>query len=72
MFDKIIFVSAPYNVRLDRLIKRNGYNFDYAKLRLDSQSNEKSKIPRCDCTIVNDSTFEELERRVKECLKLLL
>lgn len=72
LFDKIIFVSAPYNVRLERLIKRNGYNFDYAKLRLDSQSDEKSKIPRCDCTIVNDSTFEELERRVKECLKLLL
>ena len=53
-------------------MKRNGYDFDYAKLRLDSQSDEESKIPRCDCTIVNDSTFEELERRVKECLKLLL
>ena len=54
LFDKIIFVSAPYNVRLERLIKKNGYNFYYAKIRLDSQGDEKSKITPCGCTILKD------------------
>ena len=37
-FDKIIFVDADYEKRLERLIKRNNYNIDEAKKRLDSQN----------------------------------
>ena len=72
IFDKIIFVSAPYEMRLKRLIARNGYDSEYAKLRLNSQIDEKFKIPKCDCVIVNDSDIKSLEYKTKECLKLLL
>lgn len=72
MFDKIIFVSAPYDLRLKRLIKRNNFDENYARVRLDSQLDEKFKIPKCDCVIENNSTLEALECRTKECLKLLL
>lgn len=71
MFDKVILVSASYNLRLKRLIERNGYDLDYAKLRLDSQMNEKEKISRSDFVIVNDSTPEELEKRTAELLNFL-
>lgn len=72
LFDKIIFVSAPYDLRLKRLISRNGYDEKYARLRLNSQMDENLKIPKCDMVINNDSTFEELKNRTKECLELLL
>ncbi len=72
IFDKIIFVSAPYEMRLKRLIARNSYNSEYAKLRLSSQIDEKFKIPKCDCVIVNDSDIISLEYKTKECLELLL
>lgn len=72
LFDKIIFVDAPYKLRLDRLIKRNGYSEDYAKLRLDSQAAADKKILLSDFVIVNSSNLSELEKKTKECLKLLL
>ena len=72
LVDKIIFVSAPYELRLERLIQRNGYDRDYARLRLNSQLDEKQKIPKCSCIIVNDGDFNLLEQKTKECLKLLL
>ena len=72
LFDKIILVSAPYETRLQRLISRNNYTEGYAKLRLDSQMDESLKIPYCDCIILNNSNLSELEKRTKECLKLLL
>ena len=72
LFDKIIFVDAPYNLRLERLKKRNNYDENYAKLRLDSQMDSNVKIPKCDYVINNASSLDELEKNTKECLKLLL
>lgn len=72
LFDKIIFVDAPYNLRLERLKKRNNYDENYAKLRLDSQIDSSAKIPKCDYVINNASSLDELEKNTKECLKLLL
>ncbi len=72
LFDKIVFVSAPYNLRLSRLIARNGYDKEYALLRLNSQQDEDIKIKKSDCVIVNNATLKDLEDKTRECLKLLL
>ncbi len=70
--DKIIFISAPYQMRLNRLIQRNGYDENYARLRLESQLSEDVKIPKSDFVIVNDGDLNLLRQKTKECLKLLL
>lgn len=72
LFDKIVLVSASFDVRLKRLMMRNGYDENYAKLRINSQMEQDLKIPLCDFVIDNNSTLEQLEHNTKECLKLLL
>ncbi|MCD7779069.1 MAG: dephospho-CoA kinase, partial [Candidatus Gastranaerophilales bacterium] len=45
-FDKIIFISADEDIRLKRLIERNNYSREYAKIRIKSQEREEEKIKK--------------------------
>lgn len=59
LFDKIIFIDAPYDIRLNRLKKRNNFDETEAKKRMDIQKNtSKSKS---DFVILNDKTIIDLE-----------
>ena len=70
-FDKIIFIDAPYDLRLERLIKRNNYTSEYAKLRIDSQIKPDDKILKNNYLIINDSNEDILKKRVLEVIKSL-
>ena len=70
-FDKIIFIDAPYDLRLERLIKRNNYTSEYAKLRIDSQIKPDDKILKSDYLIINDRDEDTLKKRVLEVIKSL-
>lgn len=63
LFDKIIYVDAPYNLRLERLIKRNNLDEVSAHKRLDCQKDNKN---RADFVIENTSTLDELKMKVKQ------
>lgn len=69
-FDKIIFVDADYEKRLERLIKRNNYNIDEAKKRLDSQN--LNYIDKADYIIKNNGTLYELELLCNKVLNEIL
>ena len=71
LFDKIIFVSADDKIRLERLIKRNGYTEDYAQKRLDSQIPQEIKIPKSDFVIENNSTLSNLQESVTTLVRKL-
>ena len=71
LFDKIIFVFAPDEMRLNRLMERNSYTKDYALLRMNSQMPQEEKLKRSDFVINNDKSLDELKNAVKECLELL-
>lgn len=64
LFDKIIFISAPVEVRLERLMKRNNLTKEEAMMRINAQMSEEEKIPRCDYVIVNKDTKEKLENLI--------
>ncbi len=66
MFDKIIFVYADDELRLERLIKRNGVSQDYAHLRLASQASQDEKLSGADFIIYNNGSVEDLERQINE------
>lgn len=71
IFDKIILVTAKEDIREFRLIKRNGYDRKYAKLRINSQMADIEKIPKSDFVIENNSSLEKLYSEVDDTIKSL-
>lgn len=64
LFDKILFIYADDEIRLNRLMKRDGYDEDYAKRRMASQLSQEEKIKKSDWVIYNNSSKNELEESV--------
>lgn len=60
LFDKIIFIYADDDIRLKRLLLRNGYSVEYAKARLNSQMRQEEKAQKSDYVINNNGSIEEL------------
>lgn len=71
-FDKIIFISANEDIRLERLILRNKYTKEYAKIRIQSQDSEEEKIKKSDYVIYNNSDFESLKKQIEIIIKQIL
>ena len=69
LFDKIIYVDANKDLRIERLIKRNNLTKEEALLRINSQQNNKSKA---DFIIENNSDLNELEAKVNSILHELI
>ena len=69
LFDKIIFVTADENIRLERVMKRDNCNKDFAQKKILAQAQEKEKIKKSDFIIENNSTFENLKNQVKTMLQ---
>lgn len=68
IFDKIIFVSAPENLRLKRLMLRNNLTEEDALKRIKSQLPESNKISKSSYTIKNDSDIEQIIPQIKVIL----
>ena len=54
--DQVIGVSAPYELRLNRAMKRDNIPAEEVQARMDKQMNEEEKMNRCHYVIVNDET----------------
>lgn len=63
--EKIIYVRAPADVRLVRLVNSRGWSAERACARLTAQDEEPDNDARV-VFIDNDSTLEELSRKVKK------
>ena len=72
LFDKIVFVYADDDIRLKRLITRNNYSEDYARMRLNSQMPQAEKLSASDYVINNNGTPQELSTQVTELLAQLV
>lgn len=71
LFDKVIFVYADDNVRLKRLIARNGYLKDYALARMNSQQSQEEKIKKSDFVIYNNSSLKNLNTEITNLIQKL-
>lgn len=72
LFDKIIFVSAPESLRLERLMKRNNLTEEEAMLRIKSQLPENEKIMKSDFVIKNTGSLENLVSEIEKVLSILI
>ncbi|MBR6091876.1 MAG: dephospho-CoA kinase [Bacteroidales bacterium] len=69
-FDKIIFVSAPEDIRLQRVMKRDDCTEENVRSRMRLQMSEETKISKADFVIYNDGT-KAVEPQIETLNKLL-
>ncbi len=68
LFDKALLIYTDDVTREERLISRNNYSREYAKLRMQSQMSQDMKKDLCDYVIFNNGTISELESSVNRFL----
>jgi len=66
MFDKIVFVTADENIRLQRLMKRNNLTKNEAILRINAQMPEADKINKCTYVLENNGTIGDLTNKLNK------
>ena len=69
--DKVIAVSAPRSVRLERVMARGGISPEDAMRRIDNQMSDDERNSLADYTIDNAGGLDELAARVRQIDKLL-
>ena len=63
--DKIIVVSCPENIRLERVLKRDGNSPEYVKKRMQNQISETEKINHADFVVKNNGSKSDLLLKVE-------
>ena len=61
--DITVAVTAPEEVRVERLIARDGISREYAQSRIHAQLPQKAFSERCDYTLHNDGSAEDFQRK---------
>lgn len=67
-----VAVTAPEEVRVRRIMAREGISEDYARLRAAAQKPSQWFEERCGCVLRNDGGREELEERVRSLIKSII
>lgn len=63
IWDRLIVVTAPYEVSVARIVARDGIRPEMARRRLDAQLPEAALTARADIVLANDGTQEQLCRQ---------
>jgi dephospho-CoA kinase len=73
LFDYIIGVSAPENLRLERVMKRDHTSSENVLRRMAQQMDENEKMSRCDFVVVNDGVHALLPQvlQIHETLRAI-
>lgn len=72
LFDKIIFVFADDETRLERLIARNNLTQEEALRRINSQMSQFMKLEESDYIFHNNGTLNNLRNQVKDFIEKIL
>ena len=68
---KIICVLADKNIRIARILIRDGISYEDAERRIASQLSDTELASRCDFVIENNKDIDDLDRRVREIVNLI-
>lgn len=67
--DRVVCVTAPENVRIDRVVKRDSISAERAKQWIDAQTPQEDIAMRSDAVIVNDGV-EDVDAQIDRVLTL--
>ena len=70
-YDAVILVSAPLEIRLKRLVQRDGMSRDLARALIEKQWTDAQKRPYATVEIVNDGDLVDLKKRTEAALNQL-
>lgn len=62
MFDKVITVYTPLEIRIKRIMSRNNTSYDNAKQRIESQMSDEEKVKLSDFVIDNSGNISLLQQ----------
>ena len=66
---KVIAVTAPLNVRLERIMNRDGISREYAMLRINAQKDDEFYTSRADYVIDGSESLDEVKERLINIFK---
>lgn len=71
MCDKTVFVSCPFDIRVERIMARDKVSEKYAADRINAQKKDEYYRQKCDFEIVNDgdNNIEAEAEEILTCLK---
>ncbi|HIZ58497.1 MAG TPA: dephospho-CoA kinase [Candidatus Faecalibacterium gallistercoris] len=72
IWDRLIVVTAPYEVSVARIVARDGIRPEMARRRLDAQLPEAALAARADFLLANDGTREQLHQKAEALAARLL
>lgn len=61
--DLTVAVTAPEEVRVQRLVQRDGISPEYARSRIAAQPSARWFAERCDAVLENNGTAEEFQKK---------
>ena len=70
LFDKVILITAPEEIRMNRAIRRKNLSTEQIKKRASLQWPDEKKRIHVDLVIKNDGTTETLHKRLVRELKI--
>lgn len=70
--DFLVCVIADRDVRIERIMNRDGITREAAERRIDAQLSDEELVSRCDYMIRNDYDLAYLKQEVKAVLKKIL
>ncbi len=71
-FEKVVTVSCPEQVRIDRLVNLRGMSVEDARARIASQASDQQREAIADFVIHSDCSMEELIGQVDELYRELV
>lgn len=72
--DKIIVVTAPIDMRIERVVRRDSVKHDDVLKRMENQMNDRERIEKADYVLMNDgrtSLIQQVMKIHKEFLKMV-
>jgi len=71
LFDAVVMVSADRELRIQRLVDRDGVSRDQAQALLDAQMDDAEKISRSPYVLYNNDSHERLLQEVEKLYRAL-
>jgi dephospho-CoA kinase len=66
--DKILVIWVEENIQIERIMKRDNSSEEMARKILNSQMSLLEKLKKADCSIENNGTIGDLEKKIKKIL----
>ena len=71
LFDKVIFIWADDEVRIQRVIQRNGFTRDQVLAVMRKQISQEEKKDKADFIVVNNDSLDALQNELEKLVLLI-